>query len=145
MADVTFEKLDETTSKKTKKTKNLSSKSKKITKRQEAKAWKEKKLKEKLEQSKNGTFSFIPSYNPSVKLTNKSKTGFSFTRGKAETSKKQPSKNLNVIQRRKDKKIKDDAIAIKKQQEKENISEQINNTLKLFYKIFKPSEIKPKE
>jgi hypothetical protein len=75
-----------------------------------------------------------------VKLTNKSKADFTFTRGKVEKPKKKPSKNLNVLQKRKDKKIRDTAIAIKKNKEKENIKDQIDNTLKLFYGVFKPNK-----
>ena len=85
----------------------------------------------------NGDLSVINVSESSSKLYRKSKNSFNFTRGKAETPKKQPSKKLNVTQKRAEKKIKDLAIAKDKQKKKDDIKEQIENTLDLFYKVFK--------
>jgi len=74
---------------------------------------------------------------PSVKIYRKSKSGFTFTRGKIEEPKKQSSKKLNIIQKRNEKKERDTIISIQKQNERENIKLNIENIINLFCKSFK--------
>ena len=99
-------------------------KPKRLTKRQEAKLWKDKKRKNQPKKEVS---------EPSVKLFKKSNSGIYFTRGKQEKPEKQPSKKLNIVQKRNEKKERDVAIALKKQKNKANIKENALNKLDLFY------------
>lgn len=98
-----------------------------MTKRQEAKLWKENKKKKAKNQPKKEIF------EPSIKLQFKSNSGIYFTRGKQEKPEKQPSKKLNIIQKRNEKKERDVTIALQKQKDKANIKENALNKLDLFY------------